>query len=934
MRDLLGIQPKVKGEKLKLSRKEKKEYKAHLKEQVALAKAELEDAKADLARLKEDAERMSKGVSLALQANQESTLDELKKQKINRRDPDILDFIKYEAMFEDGICMIDEHSKSVMLSFTDISYQDIPEESQEAIHNEISKIYDGADESTIIQRLITNTPFLEDEIKDRIYYDPSAQQVKNAEIDADLYNQIIGKKVQEGVSNIERGLHYIITVRAENLEQSINALASIRATVQERLSSIKSRTAVLDGKERLKIAHSLLRPFKPLNFSYDQDIYAESTQTTKDAIAPYTILWGPNGEDDIFKTDGVYGRVMALRIPDGDLNDRAFSDIAKLPIPLAISDFSYPIDRTKSITKVRADLADLHVRFRKEERRNFRAGNTFRPGIEDERTEDALKNSLSQQQEGGQRLFGWAGYVYTYAKSLEELDKQTLQIIAAAKSNSVEVEALALRQPQALNSVLPFGKNYLPISRVLTTAQVAMPSMFATAELNHRKMGSIWLGQHRKSNNLILADLNNRAFFPSGMIFASGPAGTGKSFIIQVLTSGIYFSSPTTQIVFVDRKSEYVPFVKRYGGTIIKPAVGTTTHFNPLDLSDAGILRGESLESQIAFKIDAMIAQAAASAEANGRLLSDEERSIISRCVDLAYRPLKKHYEQTGSLEGVKSPLLEDFYNLLGEQKEDVARDLQLRYERFVTGSMNFYNNHSNVDWSARMINIDLSETLTDATIFSLINACEAVRNLAYANSAQGKRTVVVLEELQALMKFPAVLNYFSRLVNEGRSYGLTIVGVTQIPDAILDNEDARNIILNADLLILLKQSLESRHRWKHLLGLGSAELENIGDGTPRGSGLLVASGLGLRVPFKGEFPQDNHLFELYDSDPEAAKNRKALFKAKPSKKNLSAKKIAELQAMAKALGIDLPEKRIAKAELIEAILGHYDAKGSKRQAV
>lgn len=51
------------------------------------------------------------------------------------------------------------------------------------------------------------------------------------------------------------------------------------------------------------------------------------------------------------------------------------------------------------------------------------------------------------------------------------------------------------------------------------------------------------------------------------------------------------------------------------------------------------------------------------------------------------------------------------------------------------------------------------------------------------------------------------MLNYFSRFANEGRKFGLLLTGITQNVTAMLENESARNIVLNADFIMLLKQS-------------------------------------------------------------------------------------------------------------------------------
>ena len=73
---------------------------------------------------------------------------------------------------------------------------------------------------------------------------------------------------------------------------------------------------------------------------------------------------------------------------------------------------------------------------------------------------------------------------------------------------------------------------------------------------------------------------------------------------------------------------------------------------------------------------------------------------------------------------------------------------------------------------------------------------------------------------------------------------------------------------------MLLKQSKEDRDYWADALGLSPLEVACIDEGAPRGWGLLVFGS--ARVPIKGEFPTDNHLYELFSTDPNEWAEKKA----------------------------------------------------------
>jgi len=84
--------------------------------------------------------------------------------------------------------------------------------------------------------------------------------------------------------------------------------------------------------------------------------------------------------------------------------------------------------------------------------------------------------------------------------------------------------------------------------------------------------------------------------------------------------------------------------------------------------------------------------------------LSPIEKTIIDRCVRLVYRD----YFTDPSPE--RMPILEDLYNLLRKQSEPEAQNIATALEIYVTGSLNVFNNRSNIDANNRVICFDVKE--------------------------------------------------------------------------------------------------------------------------------------------------------------------------------------------------------------------------------
>lgn len=821
----------------KLSRKEKKQAKKELRQKGKESRKKYVSVKSQL---KDRDKELS-----------DKTADYRRKRETAKN---VLGYIGYNAMHQDGICEVEEGLFSASIAFEDTSYHSVRDEQQKAMFSGLTRLYDQFGADTLVQMSVINTPLLKEEIGNRRFFQPETQDNEDAQNDAAVFNKILNDKVKEGVSNIRRHRYLTYAINADNADAATRQLSRIETETSRILSSIGSKAHLMNGTERLSVIHSLLNPYKPFYFDYQTDISAKRAQTTKDCIAPTQIDFKPDGIfNDCFKLDnGVYGQVLVMKKFGSELSDRALADIVDLPLPMAVTWFVQPMEKSKAINFVRTRSAWIDKEIIEEQRSAVNKGYDFSILPQELKySKDETEDVLDHLQNKNQRLYVFTGLIYTYAESKEALDSQVMQIISTARQNSIEVDTYDYRQRKGLNSILPLGHNHVEISRMFTTAQVAVLVPFATQELDDRDGN--YYGQNKHSKNLVIC---NRKKLTSPMGFVCGKTGSGKGMFVKTEMTGTIFANPTDEIFIIDRAGEYTGITERYGGNTYHFGVGTQTYLNPFDtVSVEHLGRNE----QIAFKIDAMLAQAGASAAEAGQNLSEADQSIIQRCVELAF-------DRAAQREDNLPPTLQDFYDIAREQPEHQAANIALRYERFVKGSMDFFNHQSNTDFNNRIIDFNLKDLPDSMLVFALINVCEAVRNRMYFNAKRGVRTWLYVEEMQSLFAYPTVLNYFSRFSNEGRKFGLLLTGITQNAVAMLNNKHAQNIVLNADFLMLLKQSPLDRMRWSELLNLSDQEEECIDETAEAGDGLLIAGN--ARVPIRGKFPQGNVLYDLFSTNP------------------------------------------------------------------
>ena len=791
--------------------------------------------------------RKDKDIGRAADAREKRDKARRKDQiKARSRSRDVAGAIGYDLIYKDGIAQVEGGLFSETIAFDDISYQSARREGQETVFSVMSEIYDYFGPDMRVQLSIINVPISKSEIGHKRFFDEGDEHTRPY---VDEYNRILNNKMREGVSNLKRERYLTYMVSSSDVETAVPKLARARSDIMACLARIKASAHVLDGLERLRLLQSQLRPNSTFEFTWDA-LPMSSRLRTKDLIGPQVLDFAPGGRADCFMSESAFCQVLWLRAFGSDLDDRSLASIIDLPIPLNVTLHIFPIDKSDAVQFVQTRKSWMDKEAIDEGITASKKGYDYSIlPAELVYSREEAEDLLDQLQNKNQRLFGYTGLVYLYAESEAELAERAEQVVSVARQRSIEVEPLYYRQRKGLNSILPLGFCHLVPTRFFTTAQIAIQMPFATQEL--MQQGGGYYGQNKLSGNLVLC---NRSTLASPMGFVCGKPGSGKSFSVKREIMNTILAYPNDEVIIFDPAGEYAPMVTSAGGVVARLAADADTHINPFDLSDVAHL---SATSQMAFKIDALLALSSATMAEGHEGLSEADKSIITRAVEIAY-------ERTQNEE--RLPILGDFYEVLCEQPEAEARNIALRYERYVKGALGFFNHESNVRFENRITDVDLSDLNTHMKVFGMLTALEAVRNRMYANFERGVRTWLYIDEVQSLFGHASIISYFSKFWAEGRKFGLVATGITQNSTYMLEHEEARTMVLNSDFVLLHKQSALDRKYWVDLLGLSAVEAEYIGDGIKAGEGLLVAGG--AHIPIKDDFPK-GALYDLFNTKPD-----------------------------------------------------------------
>lgn len=840
-------------ENAKSARKERASDKEKLKAEKRLAKERIRSERAARAKAKRERSGSSSFVKQLMGSASKSGRskkaheEKLKRQKKARAQAgEIASYIGYDAIYKDGIAQVEEGLFSQTIEFSDISYQSARRENQQNIFTVLSSLYNYFGADSCVQLTIANVPIPDEEIGKKRFFKASDPDTERY---AEEYNRILNDKMREGVSNLTRHRYLTYMVGADDVWEAVPKLSRIKGDVIDTLSRIRCEAHALNGTERIEAIQSQLCPKSPFTFDWEKVSPVSSTRT-KDLIAPALIDFKPHGRADIFRVDDAYGCVVSIRTFGSMLEDDYLAKIIDLPMPLSVNLHIQPIAQSDALALVKRQLDWMDKEIIDEQMSAMKKGYDYTilpPELRYSKEEaEELLDFLRNKNE---RLFTYTGLIYTYSDSVEALERQVDQIVSIGQGNSLGIEPLYYRQRQALNSVLPLGMNHIDVTRYLTTGQIAMQMPFASLELNQE--GGGYYGQSKQSGSLVIC---NRKKLASPMGFVCGKPGSGKSFSVKREITNTVLAYPEDEIIIFDPAGEYGNLIEALGGVNVRLAPDADTALNPFDLSD---VEGRADAAQLAFKIDAFLALSSAMMAESSEGLPEADKSIITRCVEAAYSRC------TGG-QGV--PTLSDFHEILSGQPEAEARDIALRYERYVTGALSFFNRQSNVGFDNRITNIDLHDLSTNMRVFGMLTALEAVRNRMYANFERGITTWLYIDEVQSLFGHPAIIDYFAKFWAEGRKFNLICTGISQNTSRMLTHERARTMVLNSDFMLLHKQASQDLAAWADMLSLSAAEKEYIDESIKAGEGLLVAGG--ARVPIRDDFPK-GALYDLWNTKPE-----------------------------------------------------------------
>lgn len=380
-----------------------------------------------------------------------------------------------------------------------------------------------------------------------------------------------------------------------------------------------------------------------------------------------------------------------------------------------------------------------------------------------------------------------------------------------------------------------------------TTTQLASLYMFTAYELYDTK-GFI-MGINERNDTIASINQFNSQMYRNANMMILGTSGAGKSFTEMTLGWRMRIAGIRVFYVLPVKGYEYMKMCNLIGGTYIKLAPSLNNCINFLEVRPETTIDTTALEDGVVFENTSWLAKTMITATTFITLLM--KRDLTPRENTKLSVAMRRMYNDYGITDDNQSIFVDGTKklkrmpvptNLLAYIKDDSAmEDIADVLEEFNTGSLQNFNNQTNVDLS-NMFTVfdvdenDMGERFLPAFMFLAINI---VYSACKANRLTHK--AIILDEVWKCLVNEESAKQIQMMIKLVRGYGASAIMATQDIIDFARTPFGSSVISNTSIKFILKlEESEVKEVAKHIT-LSERDISDILD-FKRGHGLFIAN--------------------------------------------------------------------------------------------
>ena len=505
------------------------------------------------------------------------------------------------------------------------------------------------------------------------------------------------------------------------------------------------------------------------------DFY-EGTTNINDEVAPaYINLKNPR----YIEIDNIFYSGLIVVNYYREQNDILLKSILETNINMNLSIFYEKQDQYKTIKDLTYHIGNVGV--------DINGKNKNREDIDIAiYTYNDAKYIRKEMQVNNEDLYFLYIYVDVFADNLKDLKFYLNNIEGLMQSKGLQTRRANFREEQVLRSCLPIMENDIDIKnsarRNVLTSGLVSTYPFITSSIFDEE--GIFIGKNIYNNSLIFVDRYNTEKYRNANMCIFGTSGAGKSFYTKLLI--LRYRLMGIEQYVIDPEREYVNLAKELNGTEIKIGPSSNTFVNVFDIREESLEDGE--KGYLATKIAKLI----------GFFnlifgeLDEEEKAILEEKIIELYSLKNINFDDESLFIENKNniiskkfkssfdmPILEEFYKIL--KNDEKTKKFSIKLIPFIKGSLNFFNNYTNIELDNKLIIADVYELGEENLKYGIFLFTELFWDKIKINRKNKK--AIYLDEIWRLIGVTSnkeVASFIYKIFKTIRKYGGSAVAITQ----------------------------------------------------------------------------------------------------------------------------------------------------------
>lgn len=602
--------------------------------------------------------------------------------------------------------------------------------------------------------------------------------------------------------------------------------------------------------------------FKKSNTAMKQEVkknyLLKRVNTLRDAICCKNVNPLPDDHIQIINNTKIYARTLYISdLPRRSTFAYTFEPILKFG-NAHVSIFVRPMREGRAIKDLNNVIVDLDAeRMMAESKDINRARRLTRLFQEAESLVDAVDA-------GENSLYDVSILITIHAKSKEELDKKTDDLVNKAKERKVLLSTPYAYQEEVFKANLPVNNNFVGYWHLMDKFSLATLFHFTQGKFGHSKGATL-------GTNLDTGELVSYNMFESKMngynLVICGMTRAGKSTTVKILA--LRSCSPNgIRFISLDPEGEYGLTALRLGGINLELSNRSGIIINPFELElENKIDELTGIEypyldltekiSIATYNIMTMARGSDPDGNSSTEFVNEITRGIIRETVKEAYKRKEIYHENIDSLYETKDgkkvkkllPTMSEWYDILLENKfkdkfntptflapYEYLTMVMSDYTRKYDGTRQYFDGQStypNISGGVPFLNFDIhslnekyERPVAQAILMDWMWEVRFKKNSE--NPLTAEQLVAFFDEAHYLLPYKEARKALTDFYRRAAKKNIAIITATQRIMDYLAYDDAKAIFTNSATKILLKHDKQERAALLELMNITEAEADAI----------------------------------------------------------------------------------------------------------